>query len=301
MKHPVRSLVLPIVALAVLGAACSSGDSDGGSGGGEDAARSGAQRDAGAQEGGGGADAVAYEEALSEESSAGRAATATLSAPSLGPNVIKTAELGLEVPKQDFRAAIESASTIASSLGGFVLSTDVSGSRAGTIVLRVPAESFDDALGELRSLGETKEESISGRDVSEEFVDLQARLRNLEAQETVLLRLMDRAQTVSATIKVQRELSGVQMEIERLRGRIRFLDDQTSFSTITATIARADLAPPEPAGSVGRAWENAQETFTAVVSAIIIGSGFVLPLALLLALVALVVRVVRRSLQEGAS
>lgn len=289
MRYSVRSLVLPIVALAVLGAACSSDDSDGGG----DAARSGVTRDAGAQEGGGGADAVAYDEALSEESSAGRVTTAALTAPSIGSNVIKTAELGLEVPKEDFRASIESASTIASSLGGFVLSTDVSGSRGGTIVLRVPAENFDDALGELRRLGEIKEETISGRDVSEEFVDLQARLRNLEAQETVLLRLMDRAQTVSATIKVQRELSGVQMEIERLRGRIRFLDDQTSFSTITATIARADLAPPEPAGSVGRAWQNAQETFTAVVSAIIIGSGFVLPLALLLALVALVVRVVR--------
>lgn len=296
MKHrSVRSLVLPIVALAMLGAACSSGDSAGGG----DAARSGAARDAGAQEGGGGADAVAYEEALSEGSSAGRVTTAALSAPSIGPNVIKTAELGLEVPKQDFRAAVSSASTIASSLGGFVLSTDVSGSRAGTIVLRVPAENFDDALGELRRLGETKEETISGRDVSEEFVDLQARLRNLEAQETVLLRLMDRAQTVVATIKVQRELSGVQMEIERLRGRIRFLDDQTSFSTITARIARADLAPPEPAGSVGRAWENAQETFMAVVSAIIIGSGFVLPLALLLVLVALVARVVRPRFFQG--
>lgn len=245
---------------------------------------------------------VAFEEALSDQAGGDDLAStaAAPATPEIGPNVIKTAELKLEVPKDEFRDAVTKATGAASSFGGFVLTTDVSETRSGTIILRVPAENFDSVLGDLRSLGDLKGETISGRDVSEEFVDLQARLRNLEVQETVLLRLMDRAQTVSATIKVQRELSGVQMEIERLRGRIRFLDDQTSFSTITVNLVRADLAPPEPAGALGRAWENAKDTFVAVVSGVVVGAGFVLPVAFLLALIALAYRALRPRLSQGA-
>lgn len=296
-KRPVRSFIfILMVASALVGAACSGDDSvsAGGDGGAADSSRVSDQSAEGA--------GLTSEEELSDEAvgKVSAASAAVTETPELGPNVIKTADLKLEVPKDEFRDAVTKATGSASSFGGFVLTTDVSETRSGTIILRVPAENFDAVLGELRALGDLKGEAISGRDVSEEFVDLQARLRNLEAQETVLLRLMDRAQTVSATIKVQRELSGVQMEVERLRGRIRFLDDQTSFSTITLNLVRADLAPPEPAGALGRAWENAKDTFVAVVSAVVVGAGFVLPVAFLLALIALAYRALRPRLSQGA-
>lgn len=213
----------------------------------------------------------------------------------VGPKVIKTAAVRIEVPRKAFRRSVQEAVDVAEGHGGFVLTSEVTGDERmrGSVVLRVPAEEFVVALSELRGLGELKGESVSGEDVSEEFVDLEARLRNLEAQETVLLRLMDRAQTVGATIRVQRELSGVQLEIERLRGRLRFLEDQTAFGTIRLNLVQAGVAPPQEAGTIARAWEQAKDTATAVVSGVIVATGFVLPIGLLLALVALVVRIAR--------
>jgi hypothetical protein len=213
----------------------------------------------------------------------------------MGPAVIKTATLEVEVAKDDVGRAVNDATEIAGRLGGFVASThlDAEGTRAGTVVLRVPAESFEDALTELRGLGEVDATSVSGEDVSQEFVDLEARLRNWQAQEAVLLRLMDRARSVTDTIRVQGELSRVQLEIERLRGRLSYLEDQTAMGTITATFTGGPAAGPEPPSTLARAWTEATEATLTVVSGIIVGAGFVVPLAVLAGVGILVFRGLR--------
>jgi hypothetical protein len=210
--------------------------------------------------------------------------------PAIGPTVIKTADLEIEVEKGDFRDAVEAAMATAERNGGFVVDTSVDDVKLGlgSVTLRVPADRFGRALADLQDLGKVERETVSGQDVTQEFIDLEARLRNLEAQERVLLNLMSEAQTVADTIRVQNELTGIQLEIERLKGRLRYLEDQTAMSTIHVRIAEAGAASPR-LGTLQRAWTRSIDVFLGVIAAVIVGAGFVVPVALMGALVLLVV------------
>jgi hypothetical protein len=215
--------------------------------------------------------------------------------PRLGPSIIKSAEVEIGVPQNDLNASVQSVTDIAGGLGGFVASTsiDARDGRRGTVVLRVPSARFEEALRQLRDLGKVRHEAISGVDVSQEFVDLQARLRNWQAQEAVLLRLMDRARSVVDTIRVQGELSRVQLEIERLRGRLSYLEDQTDLGTITAAFVGTGPAAPGRPTTLARAWQQATRAALGVVSGVIVGAGYLVPLALLAGIAALVLRGLR--------
>lgn len=214
--------------------------------------------------------------------------------PGVGPSVIKTADISVEVDEGAFRDAVRDGIAIARRYGGFVLETDIQDQKLGlgSVVLRVPAENFEAALDDMHELGKLKSENISGRDVGQEFVDLEARLRNFQAQETVLLRLMRDSVSVQDTLRVQGHLQQVQLEIEQLRGRINFLRDQTELGTIMLSISEIGAAPPKT-GIISRAWERAIEAFLNVIAAIIMGAGFVLPLALMAGLVIFVFSRVR--------
>jgi Domain of unknown function (DUF4349) len=219
--------------------------------------------------------------------------------PGVGPAIIKTGDVVVAVPQSGLESSVQKAVQVAERLGGFVVSTSVDseGARRGTVVVRVPSVRFGQALRELEGLGRVRNENVSGVDVSQEFVDLQARLRNWQAQEAVLLRLMDRARTVTDTIRVQGELSRVQLEIERLRGRLDYLEDQTELGTITATFVGAGPAPSRPT-TLGRAWQQAVRGALEVVSFVIVGAGYLVPVAILAGLVALAVRGLRPRLTE---
>jgi hypothetical protein len=221
--------------------------------------------------------------------------------PSADTAVIKTADLEVDVEARGFREAMDRAIQTAARHGGFVVTSVVRGTDAkrGSVTLRVPADSFDEALAELRDLGTVQRERISGEDVGQEFVDLESRLRNLEAQQAVLLRLFDEAVSVADTIRIQRELSGVQQQIEQIQGRLRYLRDQTALSTIT--VALVEEGADEP-GFFGKAWDAAIEGFLAVVSALVVFLGYAIPLAILALVVFLGYRWVRdRRSGPGAS
>ena len=203
--------------------------------------------------------------------------------PDLGLSVIKTATVTLEVDDDKLQETLQNATSSAEKYGGFVVSTSVTDDEdnpTGSIVVRVPATRFGDALADLERLGKVASESVSGDDVSQEFIDLQARLRNYTTQETVLLRLMERAQTVTDTIRVQNELQRVQLEIERLRGRITYLEDQTAMSTIELRVAE-EGAVGAPPGEFEKAWERAKDGLVAVVAGLIASLGVIVPIGLL--------------------
>ncbi len=218
------------------------------------------------------------------------AAASTL--PGVGPSVIKTAEIALEIERGEFKAALQQATAVASAEGGFVLSSGVEGreARRGSIVLRIPSDRFEAALTSLRDLGSVERERVSGEDVGQEFVDLEARLRNLRAQEAVLLRLMNEAQTVTDTIRVQKELTGIQLEVEQIRGRLRYLHDQASFGTISVSMAEAGVVAPGEPGIIAQAWERAVEGFLAVIGGLITALGVLVPIAVLALLGWVVIR-----------
>jgi hypothetical protein len=223
------------------------------------------------------------------------AAVATL--PAAGPSVIKTADVSIRVRAGSLQRSTQDLVAIAQDNQGFVLSSSVvdDAGHSGEVVLRVPAGRFEIALSDIDAVGNVVRKQVSGQDVGEEFVDLEARLRNFEAQESVLLRLMAKSTSVADTLRVQRELQDVQLEIERLRGRIRFLRDQTDLSTIRVDVSEAGVTVAEMS-SIARAWHRAIDTFNAVVSGVVISLGVLIPLALLLALVLLLARVLRSRL-----
>jgi hypothetical protein len=208
-----------------------------------------------------------------------------LEVPRLGPRVVKTATVSIEIRGGTFSRQFQEATLVASRHGGFVASSQLEGGRrrSGVLVIRVPADEYEAALAELRGLGTVKGETLHGEDVTAQFVDLEARLRNWEAQERVLLRLMAQARTIEDSIRVQRVLQDVQLAIEEIRGQLRVLEDQTSFATITVQLTEAGFVPPRPKEepALVRAWRAALRGFLAVVSAVVVGLGYLLPVALL--------------------
>ena len=105
------------------------------------------------------------------------------------------------------------------------------------LVVRVPAAQFNQTMEEIRAIGaRVIQEKITGQDVTEEFMDLEARIKNQKALEAQFLEIMKRAAKVDDALSVQRELADVRTEIEKLEGRRRFLDNQASLSTINVTL-----------------------------------------------------------------
>jgi hypothetical protein len=237
----------------------------------------------------------------SDTGTGGGVAGSLAQGPSVGPSVIKDGQVSLEVDRDGLQDATRDAISIAGRFGGFVLSTSSQDSShsSSTVVVRVPAQRFEAALAALEGLGKVKTESISGQDVSQEFIDLDARLRNLRAQEAVMLRLMDDSTTISESIRVQSELQGITLEIERLTGRLRYLRDLTDMGTISVSMTEIGAPTAKPAtGVLAKAWRQAAEIALSVVAAVIVGAGALAPVGIILAIAFLAFRALRPRLSS---
>ncbi|MDO8750220.1 MAG: DUF4349 domain-containing protein [Dehalococcoidia bacterium] len=160
--------------------------------------------------------------------------------------IVRTVNLTMLV--KDVAGTVETVATIASDRGGFVLSTQLTGeedSRYGYISIRVPTEQTDAALAQLRGLAVRVEtERSTAQDATEEYVDLESTLKNLEATEEQYLSLMKRATTVEDTLKVQKELTSIQGQIEQIKGRMQYLERTSATSLIIVEMRPA--TSPEP-------------------------------------------------------
>jgi hypothetical protein len=230
------------------------------------------------------------------------------SVPAIGPRVIQTASLNVSVPRGRFEEAVDEARSIAVRLGGFVVSSTASQGRerrlvSGSLVVRLPARSYADAMRSLAGLGRVEARDESGQDVSQEFVDLEARARHLRAVETQLLELLDRANTVAAALAVQSQLNQVQLELEQARGRLQYLEDQVSFATISLAVhERLPVAAKGDNGGWGivEAWRTAGHGFVTVIGWMLIAAATAAPALVLLVLALLIGRrVVRRRVVEA--
>jgi hypothetical protein len=232
----------------------------------------------------------------------GGAAPSIEGLPPLTPTVIRTANLEVEVDRDGLGGALDQATNVAVAYGGFVVSSSVQGeeARTGSLVIRIPAQSFDAAVTDLRRLGRIEEQRISSEEVGAEFIDLEARQRNLEAHERQILQLMREASTISETIRVQQVLERIQLEIERIEGRLRFLEDQTALATISLHLVEEGAPVAESQGVIARAWDAAVEGFMAIIAALVVVLGYTAPIAIVAGIVLLVYLRVRRS-RAGAA
>ena len=159
--------------------------------------------------------------------------------------VIKTADLSLQV--DDARAAEAQLRELVGQLGGYIVKVETSGTdeRVSTrVTFRVPAERFDDALGGAQGLAKkVLARTVGGDDVTEEFVDLDARLRNLEATRDRLLTFLDKATEVEDALRVNESLTQIQGEIEQIKGRQQFLQRSAALSTISVYLTPTPITP----------------------------------------------------------
>ena len=205
--------------------------------------------------------------------------------PAASDRVVKHATLDLAIKATLLDGQFAKAQSIAAFLGGFVERSDQSRGLA-SITVRVPVAQFDAAIKQLSNLGRVTDRSERGDDVSAQFTDLEARVRNLSAQEGVLQDLMRQARTIPDTISVQQQLSAVRQEIEQLTGQRNLLDNQTSFATVSATLHARGVVPG-PAGdgrsTIAEAWHNAIGVSVAIIGGTIVVLGAVIPLGILAA------------------
>ena len=133
---------------------------------------------------------------------------------------------------------------IAESLGGFVEQLSSSGepqNQHATMTVRVPQDQFSQALEQIEALGTVQSRNIGSEDVSEQFIDLEARLKSALSEEQSLLSLLERAGVVSEILAIERELFRVRSEIERFQGQLNFLERRVDLATI-----HVSLFSPEP-------------------------------------------------------
>ena len=243
---------------------------------------------------------------------------ANLASQALARKLIRNAALTVEVASaSDSQHKIVS---IAESHQGFVVTSEAT-QRASedrtkpettvNLVVRVPAAQFNQVMDEIRGVGaRVIQEKVTGQDVTEEFMDLEARIKNQKALELQFLEIMKRAGKVDDALSVQRELAEVRTEIEKLEGRRRFLENQSSLSTINVT-----LQPPTQIVNATGFWYSVRSAFSdgvdvaagivlfvirAVIALVPIMVLIVLPLALFVKLGLKVVRR-RRPVTEPAA
>lgn len=260
------------------------------------------------QQGSGSLDADAPADATAGAGEAGAASTPGTREPALGrgpgAEIVKTARLEINVEERGIERAQGEVRDTVDRAGGFVESSERSPLSA-TLTVRVPADRFEAVLDEIEGLGEVRQQSVSGEDVSAELVDVEARLRHWQAQETVLLELMEQATTVSESIEVRNELAPVQETIERLEGRLRVLEDDVAFSAVTLFLVDPGVevpGEPEPddEGWFSEVWDDATDLGSGVVRGTVIALGALLPIAVLwIAPVLGVAWLVRRLRSDG--
>ncbi|OGO21271.1 MAG: hypothetical protein A2144_02710 [Chloroflexi bacterium RBG_16_50_9] len=158
--------------------------------------------------------------------------------------IVRTATMALVV--EDVASSVERIANLAGTYHGYVVSSNSwrDGERLiGNIVIRVTVENFDAALAVLRGMAvKVNSESTTGKDVTEEYVDLSAKLRNLEAAEVQLLKLMaEKTEKVTDILEVQRELVKTRGEIEQTKGRMQYLEQSSSMSLIQVSLEQSKL------------------------------------------------------------
>ena len=211
-----------------------------------------------------------------------------------GPQVIRQAQLTVTVGAGLFDSKLAAVRALVQQEQGFISGTDAQSNpvtndqiRTGVISFMVPAAKFDETIDQLAKLGKVQNEHISGQDVSAQYVDLQARLANQEAQRNAMLALLKRAQSISDIIAVQTQIGQITGQIEQLKGQIQYIQHNTAYSTITVNLLESG-APIQTAQRDNWGFmtslSDAAHNFVTTVNYVITGLGAIGPILILLGL-----------------
>jgi hypothetical protein len=232
-------------------------------------------------------------------SESGPAPTSQVSVPNGGPQkrlVVKNANLTLVV--QDPPKAMDAISKMAQEMDGFVVSADLSQTELengvkipqATITFRIPADKLDTALKQLKAMSDRLpiSEKISSQDVTADYVDQQSRLRNLEATEVQLTKIMSDTYKTDEVLSVYSQLTQVRQQIEVTKGQIQYYEQSAALSSVTVELlANAAVQPLtigswQPAGVAKDAVQTLINTLKGIVNVVIWLVIYILPVLLVL-------------------
>jgi hypothetical protein len=280
-----------VVILAILAAAAACG----GSSMTATSALPGDQQRGVAQSGGGAASLPAKIGAQQPSTSSGPAPVTDVVPAIQGPQVIRQAQLAISVTSGSFDSKLATLRALVEQEQGFIAGTDAQANpvnpsdqiRSGTVTFMVPAAKFDETIDLVSKLGKVQNEHISGSDVTAQYVDLQARLANEEAQRDAMLALLGKAQTVADIIAVQTQLGQITQQIEQLKGQISYIEHNTAYSTVSVEISEAG-APVQTTASdtwgFASALTDAAHNFVTTINYLVTGLGAIGPVLVLVGL-----------------
>jgi hypothetical protein len=155
--------------------------------------------------------------------------------------IVRNGDISLVV--EDVANARDDIEQLAAGFGGWVVNSNIYGEEEemrGWISIRIPSDKFDQALVELRALAvRVTSESTSTQDITEEYVDLQSRLKNAEATEGQYLALLEQAEEVDDILSIYEALSQIRYEIEQVKGRMQYLEQTSAMSLISVNLTPA--------------------------------------------------------------
>lgn len=218
--------------------------------------------------------------------------TAGQTAAEVDQKIVKNGYLRMVVEKVADAAA--DVAKIAVERGGFVQSSSVTergdGSYGGDVSVRVPVAKFEETMSAIKGLATlVKHETATGQDVTEQYTDLEAQLRNAKAQEEVYLEILKQARTVEDILKVQERLGSIRSVIESYEGRLKYLENTTSYSTISVSLEEeATVRAPTKEFRIGAIFRGAVQTLVAaaqdlaagLIYVVIVWGGLLLPIGL---------------------
>ncbi|KKP68094.1 MAG: hypothetical protein UR66_C0008G0002 [Candidatus Moranbacteria bacterium GW2011_GWE1_35_17] len=181
--------------------------------------------------------------------------------------VIKNGDLSLKIGSADWAA--NEISNIVKQKGGEVFSTNfyeaVRGQKSGFMTVKVPVAKFEETVSDIKKIAvQVISESTTGQDVTERYTDLQAQLKNKKAEEESFVKILGTAGKIDDVLSATREVARVRGEIERLEGKIRFMDSQTDMSTITINLTEDVTIVPISEG--WRPWQVVKQSFKELVT-----------------------------------
>jgi hypothetical protein len=224
--------------------------------------------------------------------------------------VIYNAEMDITVKKfENARHALEEK---AKNYNGYIVQSDSNRydgeQQSGTMTFRIPQQHFHAFLNDAEGLSvQVNNRRVSGQDVTEEYVDLESRLKSKKAVEVRLLEFMKEAQKTEDLLKISSDLADVQEEIEQIAGRKKFLENQTAYSTVTISLQENLVAVPEIDKENLNTWQKIKKQFADNINLLLAaGSGIIvffvgnLPIIILVgAIAAAIILLVRKKNRPG--
>lgn len=203
--------------------------------------------------------------------------------------IIREGQMSIVVENTD--ESLKAIASLAAAKNGWVVDSEVfqsGNAKSGSITIRIPADEFDPTIEDIRDLSlDVTSESTNSQDVTEEFVDLEARVANLEATADRVRSFLDEARNVEEALAVNAELSRLEGEIESLKARMKFLSESAAFSRLTVFITPDVLSQPievggwRPEGVALSAIEALISVLQSIFGGLIWGVIFCLPLAII--------------------